>query len=239
MNNFSEPQPVPVTQLVHEKQLVPSFAARIIIPAGENILVGVGVIMIAAVLWADWGALTAPVWFVNGLRLATTLTGLLFIIRFGADEVRLIIGIIAQERMMRLDRSKDALIERLQHENSLLRSALANEKSKTKNFVPSLTVQRDDAVDDALMLLNRLRNGAIPRISERTIVEKMKILSEERFKKALLVLRQAGVVIDRQGVYNGLVVDGKKRQDASLEAAIAAVRNRFFGFNVENSSEDV
>lgn len=219
--------PVSVSELVQEKQLAPSFAARVFIPAGENVLVGFGLVMLAAVAWADWAALVArlPDWLVAGLRIATAVTGILFIIRFGADEIRMLVGIFARERAAREDKAKDAFIERLQHENSLLRAAMANKR----NYTPTTTVQPETPVDDALTILNRLKNGVLPRVSERTVVERQKMLSVDRYKAAVLVMRQAGILFDRQGVYLGMMVNGEKQQGASLDAAIAAIHNKHKG----------
>ena len=209
-------------QVISDKQLLPSFAARVLIPAGENLLVGVGVVMIVAAVWANWQHPDLPLWVLHGTRVALIVSGLLFILRFGSDEVRMLVGIATREMAIRQDKAKDEFIRRLEHENSLLRNALALRKT----YTAPTTVEPETPVDDALMILARFKSGYINRVSERT-VKKMKLLDKERYKQAMLVLRQANVLFDRQGLYQGMMENGRRVDNASIDAAIAAVKTKF------------
>lgn len=220
----------PAGELIHERQLTPGIVTRVLIPAIENVLAGAGILMLVAVFLADWSALAwrDVAWLPLAGRLATATIGLLFVLRFGSDEVRFLVELVANAYYSRRNVQRDAWVQRLEWENSQLRQALvvAKERLTSGNYVAA-AVPLDDGIDpinDALLILSKFRNRMIPRISRRAVVEQGKIVNRERFEAAMLVFKQAGVIVSKRGDYSGCVLDGKRVENATIETAIVAVQ---------------
>lgn len=220
----------PAGELIHERQLTPGIVTRVLIPAIENVLAGAGILMLVAVVLADWSALDieAAPWLPLAGRLATATVGVLFVLRFGSDEVRFLVELVSNAYYARRNVQRDAWVQRLEWENSQLRQALvvAKERLVSNNYVAA-AVPLDDGIDpinDALLILNKFRNRMIPRISRRAVVEQAKIVNRERFEGAMLVFKQAGVIVSKRGEYSGMVLNGKRVDNATVETAIVAVQ---------------